>query len=408
MVTQRAAVAVVFIVNGALYGSWAARVPALAAQVHAEPAGLGLALLGPSIAMIVTAPLAARACAAWGARTVLRAALGGACLVLPLLGLTGSPLTLGVALAGLGGLMGTVDVAMNVAAVAVVRRLDRPLMPFFHAGFSAGGLLGSLGAAAAAALTLLPAEHFCVVSAAGLVTLLLTVRALPGERPAPEKRSAAGGGYRQVVLRGRLWLLAAVALCAAVAEGTCAEWSALFLVRERAVAEAAAAAAYSVFCVTMALTRLVGERIETRFGPYRVLAGSGLIAALGLITAAAVPVGPVAYAGLALAGAGLAFCFPTAMALAGDAGRREDGGGGERELGFVTTVAYAGFLGGPPMIGGIATLTSLTVSIGLVGVLTALITPAALALRGGRSGTQAPHAARELQDAGRGAGDGTA
>lgn len=403
MVSQRAAVAVVFVVNGALYGAWAARVPALASQVEAEPAGLGLALLGPSIAMIVTAPLAARACAAWGARSVLAAALAGACLVLPLVGLAVSPLTLGAALAALGGLMGTVDVAMNVAAVAVVRELDRPLMPFFHAGFSAGGLLGSLGAALAAALSVVPAQHFCFVSGAGLVALAAAVRTLPGERPEPHQRTS--GGYRKVMLRGRLWLLAAVALCAAVAEGTCAEWSALFLVRERAVAEAVAAAAYSVFCVTMALTRLFGERVETRFGPHRVLAGSGLVAASGLVGAAAVPAGPVAYAGLALAGAGLAFCFPTAMALAGDAGRRKDGGGGERELGFVTTVAYAGFLGGPPMIGGIASLTSLTVSIGLVGLLTALITPAALALRENRPSRVRP-AARELEKAGRG-GDGT-
>ena len=388
MVSHRTAVAVVFIVNGCLYGSWAARVPALASQTDAEPAGVGLALLGPSIAMIVTAPLAARACAAWGARSVILTALAGACLVLPLLGLVGSVLMLGLALAALGALMGSVDVAMNVAAVAVVRELDRPLMPFFHAGFSFGGLLGSLGAGLAAALDVAPAGHFGYVTAAGLLALLVTGRSLPGERPEPHQRTE--GTFRDVVFRKRLWLLAAVALFAAVAEGTCAEWSALFLVRERAVTESVAATAYSVFSVTMALTRLVGERIEGRFGPHRVLAGSGLIAAAGLVATAVVPAGAVAYAGFAVAGVGLAFCFPTAMALAGDAGRRADGSGGERELGFVTTVAYAGFLGGPPMIGGVASLTSLTVSIGVVGLLAALITPAALAVRG-RKSVQEPH-----------------
>lgn len=393
MVSQRTGVAVVFVVNGGLYGAWAARVPALASQVGAEPGGIGLALLGPSIAMIITAPLAARACAAWGARSVIFASLAGACLMLPVLGLAQSVLTLGLALAGLGALMGAVDVAMNVAAVAVVRKLDRPLMPFFHAGFSIGGLLGSLGAGLAAALTLAPAEHFCFVAAAGLLTLLVAGRAVPGERPEPEERAA--GSYKDVVLRGRLWLLAAVALCAAVAEGTCAEWSALFLVRERALTESVAATAYSVFCVTMAVTRLVGERVERRFGPHRVLAGSGLVAATGLIATAAVPAGVVAYAGFAVAGVGLAFCFPTAMALAGDAGRRADGRGGERELGFVTTIAYAGFLGGPPLIGGVASLTNLTVSIGLVGLLAALITPAALAVRKGE-GAPRSTAEREL------------
>ena len=388
MVSQRTGVAVVFVVNGALYGSWAARVPALASQVGAEPAGIGLALLGPSIAMIVTAPLAARACAAWGARRVILAALAGACLVLPLLGLTDSVLTLGLSLAALGAVMGSVDVAMNVAAVAVVRDLDRPLMPMFHAGFSIGGLLGSLGAGLAAALSVLPAQHFCFVSGAGLLALLVARRSLPGERPEPHQRAA--GTFRDVLFRRRLWLLAAVALCAAIAEGTCAEWSALFLVREREVTESVAATAYSVFCVTMALTRLVGERIEDRFGPHKVLAGSGLVSAAGLTATAAVPAGAVAYVGFAVAGVGLAFCFPTAMALAGDAGRRADGSGGERELGFVTTIAYAGFLGGPPMIGGVASLTSLTVSIGLVGLLAALITPAALAVRERRTEQERP------------------
>ncbi|HWM35676.1 MAG TPA: MFS transporter, partial [Streptomyces sp.] len=322
------------------------------------------------------------------------------CLVLPLLGLAGSPLVLGLALAALGALMGAVDVAMNVAAVAVVRELERPLMPFFHAGFSFGGLLGSLGAGLAAGLSVAPAQHFCFVAAAGLMALLAAGRSVPGERPEPHQRSEGSEGsegtYRAVLFRKRLWLLATVALCAAVAEGTCAEWSALFLVRERAVTESVAATAYSVFCVTMALTRLVGERVESRFGPHRVLAGSGLVAATGLIVTAAVPAGAVAYAGFAVAGVGLAFCFPTAMALAGDAGRRDDGSGGERELGFVTTVAYAGFLGGPPMIGGVASLTSLTVSIGVVGLLAALITPAALAVRERGAAARERATAREL------------
>ena len=173
-------------------------------------------------------------------------------------------------------------------------------------------------------------------------------------------------------------------------------WSALCLVRERALTESAAATAYSLFCVTMALTRLVGERVEGRFGPHRVLAGSGLVAATGLISAAVIPAGVVAYAGFAVAGAGLAFCFPTAMALAGDAGRRADGSGGERELGFVTTLAYAGFLGGPPMIGGVASLTNLTVSIGVVGLLAALVTPGALAARERRAVREEHPVVREL------------
>jgi MFS family permease len=91
-----------------------------------------------------------------------------------------------------------------------------------------------------------------------------------------------------------------------------------------------------------------------------------------------VPAGWLTYVGFGLAGAGLAFAFPVALDLAGAVGRRGDGTGGEREIGFVTTIAYSGFLLGPPMIGGVAQLTNLEFAIGFAGAVAVLIAPAAL------------------------------
>jgi MFS family permease len=84
---------------------------------------------------------------------------------------------------------------------------------------------------------------------------------------------------------------------------------------------------------------------------------------------------PVDYAGFALVGIGLAFCFPVSISLAGAAGRNADGSGGEREIGFVTTIAYGGFLAGPPAIGAIAQATNLSVALGVVGVIVTAIMP---------------------------------
>ncbi|OZM71806.1 MFS transporter [Amycolatopsis antarctica] len=390
MISARAAVTVAFVVNGALYGSWAARVPALADQVGAGTAGLGLVLLGPSVAMIVTASPSARACARWGPRPVLSGCLASACLLLPVLGLASSVGTLGLALAALGGLMGAVDVAMNVAAVTVVHALGRPLMPVFHAGFSFGGLAGSLGAAGAAAASVPPAAQFCAAGVGGLVAVVVTARAIPAARDGTGQ--PRNEGFRRVMGNGRVWILAGIALCAAVAEGACAEWSALFLVRERELDDATAAAAYSTFTVAIAVTRLTGERAQRRFGPYRLLGMSGTLAACGLLFAAVVPAGAAAFAGFAVAGIGLAFCFPLAMDLAGAAGRDGNGTGGERELGFVTTVAYAGLLGGPPLIGGVGALSGLAVAMGVVAAVALLIVPGAAAARS--AGARAARGAR--------------
>ncbi|GGP43293.1 MFS transporter [Saccharothrix coeruleofusca] len=373
MATPRVAVFAIFLFNGAVYGSWAARIPALAQQVGASEGVLGLALLGASLGLALTAPFAARVCAAVGSRAVVLGSGVLSAAVLPVVGLVGTPLQLGLVLFVLGSAVAALDVAMNIAAVSVVRALERPLMPQFHAGFSVGGLVGSVGAAAAAAAGWSPLRHFVVAAVAGLLLLLAVAGAVPGGSPERGREQVA---QRPVLRRPVLWLLAGIALCSAIAEGASADWSALFFVRERGIGEGAAAAAYAGFSITMAAARLLGEPAQRRFGPYRLLAGGAVVAAAGLALAVLVPLPALGYAGFALAGLGLAFSFPVVMDLAGEAGRRADGTGGEREIGLVTTVAYTGFLAGPPIVGGLAHASSLSVSLGFVAVVIALIVPA--------------------------------
>ena len=59
-VTPRAGITVVFFVNGALFASWASRIPALSDRVGATPGTLGLALLAPAVGAIVAMPLVGR------------------------------------------------------------------------------------------------------------------------------------------------------------------------------------------------------------------------------------------------------------------------------------------------------------------------------------------------------------
>ncbi|GAA3887441.1 MFS transporter [Saccharothrix violaceirubra] len=375
MLSPRAAVFAAFLLNGAVFGTWASRVPALAAQVGADEGTLGLSLLGASIGLAATAPFAARACAMIGARLVVLISGTLGALLLPVLGLVSDPVQLGVALVGLGSAIAALDVSMNLSAVSVIRRLDRPLMPQFHAGFSVGGLFGSVGAAVAASNGLSPERHFLIATVVCLITVVLMARTLPGGRP---PRTEEHGDQRSVVKRPVLWLLAGIALCSAIAEGASADWSALFFVRERAVSEGTAAAVYACFSIAMAIARLVGEPVQRRVGPYRLLAGGGVLAAAGVTLAVAVPVPLVGFVGFTLAGLGLAFGFPVVMELAGEAGRRADGTGGERELGLVTTVAYTGFLAGPPLVGTIAHQSSLSVSLAFVAVVIALMIPTSL------------------------------
>jgi MFS family permease len=375
MRNAKVAVLVVFAMQGAIFGSWAPRVPALAEHVHAQAGSLGLALLGGSIGMIIAASVAGRLCARFGARLLVLISALASSVVLPVLALAPSPLLLGLTLVLLGANIGTLDVAMNIAAVTVVRQTERPLMPVFHAAYSFGGLFGAAGAALAAAVKLSPKAHFAIVGLLAIAIVCVVAAQVPNEPVQQTDRHQPGPS---LVRRPVLWLLAAIALCSAVAEGASADWSALFAVRERGLTESAAAIVYAAFSITMAITRLVGERAERRWGPYRLLAGGAVAAGGGLLVAVLIPASWASYLGFGLAGVGLAYAFPIALGLAGAAGQRADGSGGEREIGFVTAIAYSGFLAGPPMIGGIAQVSNLAVALGVAGVIAACIAPAAL------------------------------
>lgn len=373
----RTAVFVVFALNGVALGSWAPRVPAITERLHTSPGVFGLTLLGASAGMIIAASLTGRLLEYAGARTVVAGSAALAALILPLLGVVPSVLLLAAVLFCLGASVGAMDVSMNVGGVAVERALGKPIMPVFHAGFSLGALVGSAGAGFAAAHHWSLGRHLVVAAAVMLVVLALVVRAVPDSR-APAQEQAVARSRVAPVRRPVLWLLAGVALCSAVAEGASGDWSALLMVTRHHVDEGAAAFAYSGFSLAMLLARLGGAWLQRRFGARDTLAAGAAVASLGLL-GALLPLPAAGFVGFALAGAGLAAAFPIALSLAGAAGKRADGGGGEREISFVTAIAYSGFLGGPPLVGGIAELTSLSVSFVVVAVIAALIVPAAIA-----------------------------
>ena len=380
---DRVAVFTVFALNGLALGSWASRTPALAAHVHASPGVFGLALLGASVGMLAAASVAGRLIERAGARAVVAGSTTLAAVSLVLIGFAPNVPLLAGALLVIGVSVGLLDVAMNVAAVAVERRAGKPIMPVFHGGFSFGALAGSLAAGLAAGHDWSPARHLTVAAIVAVLVLLVVVRAVPGIHPEHTGEPVVTPS-RAPIRRPVLWLLATVALCSAIAEGASSDWSALLMTAERGVGQGAAALAFAGFQLVMALARLAGSWAQRRFGPTRCLAAGATLAALGLLATATVPVAAVGYLGFALAGAGLAASFPLALSLAGDAGKRGDGTGGEREIGFVTAIAYTGFLGGPPIIGGIAQVTDYSVAFVFVALVAALILPAALAARRSR------------------------
>jgi MFS family permease len=369
---RRVAVTAVFVTDGLVFGSWAARIPDVTVQVGATPATLGLVLLCISIGalagMQVTGPLCARL--GPGAVTALAATATGVAVTLP--GITGSVPALAVVLLVFGAATGMLNVAVNAVGVQVERATGRPVVSSMHAGFSVGGLAGAGLTGLLAAVPV--AVHLLTVGAAALLITAVTAPVLLApDPPPPEPASAshapaerpAGPARRLIVLFG------VVAGCTAFAEGAVTDWGALYLRESLGAAPAVAAAGYGVFCTAMALGRLMGGALLARFGETALLVGGSFIAGVGALGVATATDPVPAVGAFAIVGLGLANVFPVALARAGVLG----GAGG---VALASTVGYTGLLGGPPLFGFLASATGIATGFATLTIVT--LVAAALAL----------------------------
>ncbi|WP_411135881.1 MFS transporter [Streptomyces sp. C10] len=374
----RRAISLFFALDGFVFAGWVVRIPAIKEQIHASAGALGLALLGVSVGSVATMLLTGKLCRRYGNHpvTVVTAALLSLSVALP--PLTHSALRLGLVLLLFGAAYGGLNVAFNAAAVDLAEAVRRPILPSFHAAFSAGGLVGA-GLGGLLAPQLSPLWHLLLLTATGLVVtayagrvLLRTPGPATGQGPRRDGTDAAPGG-RAAGGRTRLFVTVygLITLCTAYGEGALADWGSLHLSADLHTGPGAAAAGYAVFALLMTVSRMSGTWLLERLGDTPVLVAGGLLAAVGMLVGALAPQLWLVYLGYALTGLGLANVFPVAVGGAGALA-------GPHGVAVASTLGYSGILLGPPSIGFLAEAYRLP------GALTTIAALAALAALLGR------------------------
>jgi predicted MFS family arabinose efflux permease len=346
--SSRAAITAIFFLNGVVFSSWYARLPAIQDDLGIGPGALGLALLGAPLGLLIAQPLVGGVVARRGSRPLVAAApLYTSTVVLPALAIDTA--TLFVAVLAVGAANGTLDISMNAQGIAVERAEGRRIFSSLHAAFSFGALSGALLAGLAAAAGIEPLVHLALCAAVAGVAAFLAARHL-----LPAAADARPQSHRVARPSRRLTALGVIAFCALLAEGAVFDWSAIYVAGEAGASLGLAPAGLAAFSLAMGLGRLAGDPLSGRHGAPRIARGSGALAACGLALALliATPVGAVA--GFALMGLGLSTLFPLSLRAAGDDPERAG-----PALAAVSTVGYTGFLAGPPAIGLLAEATDL-------------------------------------------------
>lgn len=366
--TARTAVGLSFGLNGLLFATLVSRIPEVRERLDLGNGDLGLLLLAIAAGSVLSLPTTGALIERSSAATVVRlgAAFDACGLVLASVGagvLELVPLAaVGLFVHGIG--IGIWDVAMNVEAAEVERRLGRTIMPRFHAGWSVGSIVGAgIGIPMAAAdVPLL--GHLGAVAAVALTLAVVTSRSfLPA---APEHAAGPSGGAASAWTEPRTLAVGGMVLAFALVEGTANDWLSLALIDGYDVRHWVGVAGFSAFVCAMTTGRLVGPVLLDRFGRVPVLRATAVAAATGILL---VVLGqhPVLVAlGILVWGLGASLGFPVGMSAAADDARRS-----AARVSVVSTIGYSAFLAGPPLLGFVGDH---------VGTLDALLVVAALML----------------------------
>jgi predicted MFS family arabinose efflux permease len=360
----RVATGVVFAVHGTVTGTFAARIPWVAQHVGVGVGGLSVALLMPGIGAMAAMPLSGRLAHRHDLRSLVRVLILVWCAALLLPSLPTSLVLLCPALVVYGAAAGLADVAMNAHAVVVEERYGRSVMSGMHGCWSVGGLVGS--AAAALAVRVIPDArvHFLVTAVVlAAVALVASTRLLP-HRPEPEVDAPPAFALPS---RGVL-LIGLIGLCAVFSEQAGLDWSAVYVHNVLGHSASTAALTVATFSVAMAAARFAGDRAVRRAGPVTTVRLAGLCATVGALGVVLARNIVLVVGGFALIGIGIAVVVPLVFAAAGRIGPHPG-----RSIAGVAGIAYGSGLIAPGIIGGIARLSSLTMSFVAVIVLAGAI-----------------------------------
>jgi len=362
----RVAITAVFFLNGSVFASWYSRLPDIQEQLDIGPGTLGLTLIGAPIGLLAAQPLTGALSATIGARRVVAASpflLVAA--VAPALAVDAP--TLALSTLAVGAANGVLDVSMNVEGLTVERLVGKRIFNSLHAWFSFGALAGAAAGALAAGAGLDPLRHLAIVVTVGAAAALVALRGLP-----PAEAEPRPDGPRFARLSWRLAALGGIAFCALLTEGAVFDWSGIYIRTETDAAVGLAPAGLAAFNLAMGFGRLTADGAAERLGAPALGRAGALLAAAGL--GGGLLLGGVAGAivGFAVMGVGLAALFPLAVRAAG-----YDPAISGPAVAAVSSVGYAGFLTGPPAIGGLAELLGLGGALGCLCLL--LVAAAALA-----------------------------
>lgn len=339
-------------INSLLFSHFAVRLPDIKLILGIDNGLLGLALLMSPLGVLIATPFTAYAINRFGTGRV--AAVSGiwVCLAVILLVIPGSFIVFCFAMLVFGLCHGALDISSNTVVSALEKRDNRVYMSTSHAFWSLGAMIGALSGGFIASFGISPFNHLILVSIICIMILLSHVRYIIHLKDETEARL-------QLIWPGtNLFILIVIAFFVFMTEGAISEWNAIFFDEVLNSPKKYLGLGFAGFTATMALIRLMGDRIFVAYDTRKVLLTAIVTGFSGLIVYAGGYSILISTLSMMVSGMGCALIIPLVFYEAGSSAKVSPSIG----ISMVATFGYSGLMAGPPMMGFISEKYSLNIS----------------------------------------------
>lgn len=357
----RLAIALCFLMPGALFGLVMSRLPALAAQAFFDTSDVALLLFFSGCVCFISLFTAAPIMRHFGSVKVIYVSIPLSIIFLVMLGFATRPLFIYADIIVVSFTMSLVDVAANAQGMRFELKTGKSSMSLFHGFYGTGAILASLSAALFAHWHIGPGPNFLTTMAVIGALTLFNIGALLQDEPAAADVTASAKSSTQNPKSSirTLYLIGIMALLMYCAEGVVSDWGSLYMVTVKGAEESIAAMVYGVFSFVSVSMRFMGDRLRNRLGNLRILCWSGFVAAFGMAIVFMTSSPFAALAGYAITGLGLSLTVPILFSMAG----QTPGIDPETASTRVSLCAYTGLFFFPPFVGFVSQICELEIAL---------------------------------------------
>lgn len=353
-----------FVMLGAAFGAFAAYVPDIKSQISATDGVLGLAMFISAIGSVITMWLAPKLDVLLGRRAIviLMGVFGGVFLF-PTFAPVLAVFTVGMIVTS--SIAGTTDVIMNARLSQIESRNGVTLMGLNHAAFSFAYAISAVIAGLTRGAGISAGQYALGVLV--LIGLLVWMTSVPAKTStAPQDDDAqVSVPWAIVVVPGFAIMVAFMTELASEA------WSALHIERVLLASAEMSALGPAILGATMGVGRLAGQYMLQNVNELKIVRLGAIMSAIGAL-AAAHGAGPVfVYSGFAMLGAGVSVMVPMLFSHVGKVTPEHLR---TQAISRVAVIGYIGFFLGPPMMGFLSELGTLSTSFTAIAALLIAVT----------------------------------